>query len=90
MAARTDANQKPIVAGLRAAGCWVVSLHRVGDGCPDLLVNRLCRLYLLEVKSPKARTRGKTAEKQAEFARNWPVTVVHTLDEALHAVGLLK
>jgi len=37
-AARTDANQSEIVAGLRAIGATVQPLHAVGKGCPDLMV----------------------------------------------------
>jgi hypothetical protein len=37
-AARVDANQKDVVQRFIAHGCSVTLLHRVGEGCPDLLV----------------------------------------------------
>lgn len=88
VAARTDANQKEIVAVLRAAGCSVVSLHRVGDGVPDLLVGRAGRNYLLECKIPG---RGLN-DKQQEWHRAWAGqrAVVTTPEGALTAVGILK
>jgi hypothetical protein len=35
---RVDGNQKAIVAALREEGFIVQHLHKVGEGCPDLLV----------------------------------------------------
>jgi lambda repressor-like predicted transcriptional regulator len=88
IAARTDANQAEIVAALRAAGCSVVSLHRVGDGVPDLLVGRAGKNWLLEVKIPG---RGLN-EKQKDWHRAWggQRAVVTTVEGALTVVGLLK
>lgn len=88
LAARTDANQAEIVAALRAAGCSVVSLHRVGDGVPDLLVGRASRNWLLEVKVPG---RGLN-DKQKDWHRAWAGqrAVVTTVEGALQVVGVLK
>ena len=38
------------MAALRQSGCSVQSLHRVGQGCPDLLIGFIGRTYLAEVK----------------------------------------
>lgn len=88
IAARTDANQKEIAKVLRGAGCTVVSLHRVGDGCPDLLVGRCGRNYLLEIKVDG---RGLN-DRQKDWHRTWggQRAVVTTPEGALAAVGLLK
>lgn len=87
-AAATDANQAEVVRVLRAAGCTVVSLHRVGDGCPDLLVGCKGRNYALEVKVDG---RGLN-DKQQSWHRTWAGqrAVVTTPEGALYAVGLLK
>lgn len=88
IAARTDANQKEIAKVLRAAGCSVVSLHRVGDGVPDLLVGRGGKNYLLEVK---IEGRGLN-DRQQDWHRTWggQSAVVTTPEGALYAVGALK
>jgi hypothetical protein len=64
---RVDAVQKEVVKKLQAAGYSVLSLTDVGRGCPDLLVGRNGRNYLLEVKSPN----GKQNAEQVEFQKNW-------------------
>ena len=95
-ARRVDKTQAEIVRALRAAGCSVASLHRVGGGVPDLLVGRAGVTYLLEAK--RAAEPGHTVknlhaltnELQDEWAARWrgrPVDVVRTVDEALKAVG---
>jgi hypothetical protein len=83
-AAKVDANQALIVKALRAIGAAVYPLHRVGHGCPDLLVYGKRRTFLMEIK-----TRGETINKaQAEFIAKWPgeVHVVYTPEEAIKAV----
>jgi len=84
-AKRSDANQPEIVAALRAAGRYVIDLHEVGKGVPDLLV--ICtdgRLVLLEVKTPG----GKLTKDEAIFFAaveryNAPVHVVRTAGYAI-------
>lgn len=83
-AAKIDATQKPIVAALRKAGCQVQTLAAVGKGVPDLLVGRASKLWLLECKTGK----GSLTPAQRVWHALWPVTVVRTPLEALHAVGL--
>ena len=39
--AKVDQNQSEIVSALRDFGATVTSLHRVGEGVPDLLVSFL-------------------------------------------------
>ena len=90
-AARTDANQAEIVADLRKVGCSVQPLHRVGQGCPDLLVGYGLKNHLLEVKDcnkpPSAR---KLTKDQEEWHAAWRgvVFTVKSTEEALQAMGI--
>jgi len=85
---RTDANQSEIVRALRAVGCSVYSLHRVGGGCPDLLVGYRGQTFLLEVKHPQ----GILTPDQIDWHADWrgQVAVVHSPEEALQVVGALE
>ena len=90
-AAKIDRNQPEIVAALIAAGCSVHSLAAVGSGMPDLLVGRQGANFLLEVKdSAKPPSARKLTPDQVEWhaAYRGRVTVVHSIAEAFHAVGL--
>lgn len=94
-ASKIDANQKRIVSALRRTGARVLSLASVGLGCPDLLVYREStdQLYMLELKDgDKAPSAGKNrlSSHQRQFHRDWPVTIVCNVDEALKAIGVLK
>lgn len=82
-AARTDSNQAEIVKALRKAGRSVVSLHRVGQDVPDLLVGYNGLNFLLEVKSEG----GDLSSGQQEFADSWggEVATVRSAEEALEA-----
>lgn len=72
---------------LRAIGCTVVSLSRVGDGCPDLLVGFRGKTTLIEVKNPYGR--DEVNELQRDWHGRWrgaPVAVVRSPDEAILVV----
>lgn len=93
-AAKVDANQPEIVKALRNAGCGVLDLSAVGNGCPDLLVHAPFypwKHLLLEVKDgskpPSAR---KLTPDQQRFHEKWKgwIHVVTSVDEAFDAVGL--
>ena len=66
---KPDANQAEVVAALRAAGCAVLDLHRVGGGVPGLLVAECIEHQILvEIKQP-----GESLnEREKEFFRDWP------------------
>jgi hypothetical protein len=89
--AAVDRNQSEIVLMLRAVGCTVQLLHKVGQGCPDLLVGYRGQNLLLEVKdgelSPSAR---KLTDRQVEWHRDWrgQVAVVCNVREAMAALGI--
>ncbi len=87
--ARADKNQQEIMRALREVGASVVSLHRVGQGVPDLLVGYRGQNFLLEVKNPGGKGRRLT-EKEAEFIKTWrgQVAVVASPEEALKTIGV--
>jgi len=83
---RTDANQAEIIRALTRAGCSVQDLSMVGQGCPDILVGRAERNYLMEIKTND----GKLNKKQKRWHSLWSgeKSVVRTVEEAFNAVGL--
>lgn len=93
-AAKADANQREVVAALRAVGCSVSSLHRVGDGVPDLLVGYRGHTLLIEVKDgtkpPSARM--LTPDQLAWHAawRGGPLAVVDGVEAALRVVRCVE
>lgn len=84
-AAKVDDTQREIVAALRRIGAVVQLLHKVGQGCPDLLIGYQGANFLMEVKSGK----GKLNELQAEWHENWRGQVV-TVWTAQDAVDYLQ
>jgi hypothetical protein len=85
--AQTDANQAEIVRALRCVGASVELLHRVGGGCPDLLVGYRGRNFLLEIKVCK----GKLNTLQERYHALWrgEIRVVRSVHEALTAIGAI-
>ncbi len=83
-AAKVDGPQAAIVEALRRCGAWVLHLHALGSGCPDLLVWGRNRLFFLEVKSPGE----KINALQAKFIAESPaeIHVVQSPEEALNAL----
>jgi hypothetical protein len=92
MPKRVDANQAEIVAALRRCGCSVQVLSMVGKGCPDLLVGRDYRNYLLEVKDgSKPPSKRQLTPDEVEWHADWlgRVNTVANIEEALAVVGLV-
>lgn len=90
-AARVDANQKAIVEGLRAAGCFVQSLAALGRGCPDLLVGYRGSWHVLEIKDgDKIISRHCLTKPEImwvlDVRNRAPVHVVRSIEEALEIV----
>lgn len=91
-AAKSDLAQSAIMHALRDVGAAVTSLHRCGMGVPDLLVSYSRRWYLLEVKT--ITSAGNKASRPNKMQQEWidqqcaPVHVVHSVDEALTAIGI--
>lgn len=96
-ASRIDATHTAIVEALRACGCSVVSLAAVGKGCPDLLVSRGGKTWLVECKTVTPRKtkagyiaiKAETRKKQEEFRAAWSgrLVVVTSAEEAVASVG---
>jgi hypothetical protein len=76
---RIDGTHAAIVKVLRRTGWQVLSLADLGNGAPDLLIQRGSIWRLVEVKTP----RGRLTAAQQRFHAEWPVTVVRSVDEAL-------
>ena|ERR1017187_2159849 len=84
--AKIDANQPEIVRALRENGCTVQSLAPMGHGCPDLLVGKDGRNFLLEIKDPNqkpSQRRLTDDEKAWHCAWLGQIAVVETVEEAL-------
>ena len=82
--AKTDANQKAIVAALREAGASVQLLHRVGGGCPDLLIGYHGQNILFECKTEK----GRLNKSQENWFEKWngDVWVIRNVDDVINAL----
>lgn len=78
--ARTDANQKAIVAALRRAGVFVESLHRVGGGVPDLLLACRGKFYLAEIKMPGEKL--NTAQREWHAKCRAPILTFRSMNDA--------
>lgn len=83
-AAKVDSTQAVIVEALRKVGVWVLHLHQVGAGCPDLLCWNRGRYVLLECKAKG----GDLTKDQVEFIAECPgeIHVVYSPQDALRAV----
>jgi hypothetical protein len=76
------------VKALRQVGATVEDLHKVGVGCPDLLVGfRQCN-YLIEVKT----LTGKLRPGQVDWHHTWrgQVATIQTVEQALALIGALR
>jgi hypothetical protein len=70
------------VDGLRAIGCSVCSLARVGDGCPDIWWGWRGVDGVMEIKTPGERLNPR----QKRFHSEWqgaPIPVVYSFQDAL-------
>lgn len=91
--ARTDDNQRDIVAALRRAGCSVLILSGVGRGCPDIAVGLRGVTYMLEIKDgKKAPSDRELTPDQKDWHTKWRghAAVVQSVGDALRAVGLTR
>lgn len=92
-AARIDRNHAEIVRALRASGCTVESLARVGAGVPDLLVGvpRVIpcprTTVLIEAKDHGCALNELQVEWHARW-RGGPLVTVWGVEDALRACGV--
>lgn len=82
-AAKRDANEKPIIEALRAAGATVEQLSK--KGVPDLLVGFQGHTFLMEIKGEK----GKLTPDEDTWIAAWrgQVHIVRSVEEALEVIG---
>ena len=92
--ARSDCNQKSIVAGLRQVGATVYVTAQIGGGFPDLVVGFRGRNFLLEVKVRINKKSGASrlspiTGAQKSFASTWrgQYCLVSNSEEALRYIG---
>lgn len=88
--AKVDLNQSAIVKALRQAGCSVVSLAAVGNGCPDLLAARNGNMWLMEIKNgDKCLSAQKLTPDEVRFHATWKaqIHVVKNVDQALNVAS---
>ena len=64
---RVDLDQRAVISQLEGMGFSVLNLSAVGRGCPDLLVGKDGKNFLIEIKSEK----GTLTPAQVEFHKNW-------------------
>ena len=84
-----DANQAEIVKALRDMGCTVQLLHKVGQGCPDLLVGFRGTNLLIEVKDGrKIPSERKLRPAQVEWHAGWKgqAAVAESVDDAVRII----
>lgn len=83
-----DRNAVEIVSALRAAGCCVrfIEFQHQQAGCPDIMVSRDGKMYLLEIKTKG----GRLSDAQRAFMDEWQCTihVVRSIEDAMVAVEL--
>ena len=84
-ARKTDTNQAEIVKALRKLGCSVHSLHKVGQGLPDLLVGYRGRNLSVEVKAEK----GTYTPDQIAWLDKWRARVytIRSVEEVCELVS---
>lgn len=91
--ARVDENQRAVVDALRAAGASVQHLHKVGQGCPDIVVGYRGQNFLIEIKdgSKPPSKQGLTGPQEI-WHRNWRghAVVVNSPEAALAAIGVIQ
>lgn len=86
---RADENQAEIVADLRAIGAYVLHLHTIGGGCPDIVVLWRGVLWMFEIKGSK----GRLFQKQRDWHRMWReaggnVAMIRSSEEAFRLMGV--
>lgn len=88
-AAKVDRNQSAIIRALRDAGASVQPLYMVGQGCPDLLIGKNGKNFVMEIKNPEQTKRDqRLTEDEFNWHSSWrgQVQIVTSVEEALHVL----
>lgn len=85
---KVDQNQRNIVECLRKYGCSVQHLHKIGQGCPDILIGYKGKNILIEIKH----STGKHTAQQVIWHAEWKgqVATVNSLEKAIEVVNAIK
>lgn len=89
--AKRDANERAILATLRALGVWYYQMDR--NAGFDLLLAHCGRLFVVEIKDGARPVSGKRLtpnEDDTRTALEWhgiPYAICETLDEVLRVIG---
>ena len=89
-AAKTDENQKEIVAAFRGLGFTVAITSALGQGFPDLVVGKWGRNFLIEVKDgEKPPSKRQLTDAEEEFASGWrgQYDVIKSVSEVMEFNG---
>lgn len=92
-ACRVDANQKEIVSILRQLGASVLMLHKVGFGCPDILVGFNGKNALVEIKdgnNPPSQQKLTALEEQFFLSWSGQVSLIKNAEEALGLIQAMR
>lgn len=81
--ARRDSNERPIIDVFQAAGFHVDQIN--GKGITDLLLSKQGRMWLVEIKRPKAKLTAAQVKWRQQF-QGPPPAVVRSVDEAIQWV----
>jgi hypothetical protein len=83
LAAKVDGNHAEIVCVLRELGFSVVSLARIGRGCPDLCIARDGKTWLAEIKNNAIG--WKLTADQRKFHNTWeaPIPIFNSVETVL-------
>jgi hypothetical protein len=91
---KRDRNHAEVVKALTDAGCGVIDLSKVGDGCPDILAHGPTwphTLVLIEIKDgelPPSHRKLTKAQEALHASWHGYIHVCKTVGEALAAMGI--
>ena len=88
-AAAVDANQPEIVQTFCDLHCSVQHLHKLGQGCPDLLIGVNGFNVLVEIKTDT----GRLTDNQVNFIAAWrgdDIAIVRTVYDAIALVSYYR
>ena len=90
---RKDLNHDAVVEAFRKCGCYVVELHELGHGIPDLLVKIGQTWRVVEIKNMDG-WYGRQGLNKAQRAFNeechGQVDLVSSVDDALKLIGTVR
>ncbi len=95
-AARTDSNQKEVVAALRQAGFRVDLTHRLGNGFPDVVVTGYNHntgnidALLVEIKTEKGKLTKDEKEYFEDYPEGGPLIIARSAEDVMRWFGAVE